>query len=193
MDIEEGIKNVLTSLISGFDKENNKKNAELIEILKETGLIYNPVRFDLYVNYGLSKVLHGVFKKEKNKYEISNLFTNYKFYKYHIEKIIIRKEGHACNVDKSRWLLDNYLTYLIEGKELSMEINEKCYWKPRFGTSDDWIRFIKSLDKLYFGDNTDYLIMYSKLMIDGLIYNMANGNCISQKKDKGVVYEKSEE
>lgn len=69
----------------------------------------------------------------------------------------------VCCKDCSRWIANRYIDYAAAGKLPDMTIDEKCYYKPDFGSAEDWMRLCDEIVNLYYGKATEFTIAYQKL------------------------------
>lgn len=69
----------------------------------------------------------------------------------------------ACCKDCSRWIANRYIDYVAAGKLPDMTIDEKCYYKPDFGSAEDWMRLCDEIVNLYYGRATEFSAAYQKL------------------------------
>lgn len=175
--VEKTLEGLLKNMLT-FEKEKTENMyRDFIERLinKNKGFIDDIEDFNIFVNYQIEKVLEvslekmltKELEKVENKSKIFNvlfLYKNYSFMENNVKEVIVLKEGRACSADKSRWVLESYKKYLIDGIIPDMTITEKCYWKPRFGTGKEWMDFCDSLISLYYGRPQDgYLITLQNL------------------------------
>lgn len=171
-DIKQG----LESLVKGIILAENKKTEEtygktLDEMIWKYGeKLKDPQKFHLYVQFPITKALKLLVSKlypgvtGTRLSRLAFLFSHYNLFEEHLESIIRSKEGSACEGDKSRWLLECYVRYLTTGETPNMTDSEKAYWKPKFGTGQEWMDFCDSLMKLYYGYFQDYLIALENLI-----------------------------
>lgn len=131
--------------------------------------------FDVLVNCKIDRVLESylekILEKELGKiqdfekmHDIIFFYKNYGFLESNVRELIILKEGSPCSSDKSRWILKSYRDFLVNDTIPDMTIGEKCYWKPKFGTSRDWMDFCESLIHLHYGKPQRYLIAICNLI-----------------------------
>lgn len=99
-----------------------------------------------------------------NAHHLTFLYLHYGFLEPLVRHLIKTKEGPACCGDKSHWLLNAYDTYLVHGTIPDMTIGEKVFWKPHFGTADQWIALIEGIEHLHCGNPTPYLASLQALL-----------------------------
>ena len=91
-------------------------------------------------------------------------YMHYDFLDNNVEKLVDMERG--CCADKSRNVLKNYLNYLLSGEITEYHKRndkEHKYWEPDFGTAQEWIDFVASLEYLYYGHTEKYLNAISSL------------------------------
>lgn len=77
--------------------------------------------------------------KETKVVSFRNLYFIYKHYNYldnNLSNLIRKQEGNKFCIDKSRWLIKSYKTYVCNRKLPDMTIEPNCYWKPKFGSGE---------------------------------------------------------
>lgn len=175
---EENIAKAFSDIFNNLLEEDKRKTknlyGELVEnLIKENkDSIKNADDFNVLVNYQIKKVLeyylYELFKDEiqnnSNVYSILFLYINYGFLERNIKNVIIVKEGNCCCADKTKWVLESYEKFLVDGTLPNMTQEEGCYWKPSFGESQEWMNFCQGLKKLHYGEPNEYLIALSSLI-----------------------------
>lgn len=178
-NVEETLGTVLESLAHVFEQESNKKQAVWLKAVKEEYGhldLANPEQFGLIMALDIdAKVrllaeiatqdIHHLDRKTKHVYDF--LYTQYEFVKAHLEGIIKEKEGWSCNVDKTRWLIEEYRKHLLDGTTPDLGSGERQYWHPRVGYAYPriWFDFIHSIYELYYGKAEEY-IRIRQLLLD---------------------------
>jgi len=161
--------------ILASDKEKAEKYDDFIKklITQYGNQVKNTEDFDILINYKITQIL-GFYvqklledelsdKNRKSTYSLCFLYRQYRFMENNIVELIASKEGSPCSADKSRWILQCYKEFLINGKLPDMGIEESCYWKPKFGTAKQWMEFCTGLESLYHGKPGKYLISLKAL------------------------------
>lgn len=170
---EDNIGSFISALFDGLMDSTNKEVDELYgkqieEIVAKNKNLKDPEMFDLFVQYPLDNALRVLVTKinsSENAHKIYAIYKHYGFLNTNISKLITIKEGMACSVDKSRWLIDSYLKYAEAGTLPDMFIDDKCYWKPEFGTAEQWMEFCEGLLDLQHGRPQRYLHSLQGLMV----------------------------
>lgn len=158
------IKGFLNSWSAQIDADNKKDYAQLITTIKNIIKVDgtdNMDRLDLFfmypVNSAAELAVEELYPDAKNSHALAFLFIHYQFVANFIEKIIVRREGTPCSVDKSSWLIRSMAEYYINGIMPDMFIPDGCFWKPHFGLAAEWMEYIDSLQHLYYGNPDRYL------------------------------------
>lgn len=151
---------IISSLMNHREANHDYNISELIneygDHLRDTS------SFDGLINYEVEEFLDLMVRSlypdlDDNKfYKVSFLYQHRKFYEQQLEYLIEANEGIPCVSDKSDWLIESYLEYLLRG--VPLEFSEKThFWQPGFGTSTEWIGLMDSLIEMYHGSPLNYL------------------------------------
>lgn len=95
---------------------------------------------------------------------VSSIWMNYGLFDEQVACFLESVEGSACMYDKSGWLLRQYVEYKKSGALPDMSPEEKCYWKPRFGTGQQWMNYIAGLGDMLYGKNQKWAAAIKALM-----------------------------
>lgn len=168
MPKNEEIKNVLNALFQGIVADNQKEVKEqcgdsIQQLLSAYGeRIKDMKNFDLYINNDVENVLESVVQAlnpnvpKDNWYKVLFIYTNFGFIERNIREYITKREGFSCCADKSNWLIRAYKEYLVTGTLPDMTIGEKCFWKPHFGTGQQWVDLCDGLIHFHYGKPEQY-------------------------------------
>ena len=168
---EEGLKEVMSSMMDGFMRDAEQEHLETVKgLVEEHGdSLLNPEHYHLLVSHKhdmmervlMKTVMSKVQMDKKQKlssdqfYALSNIYTDYKFYESQIRRVIEQYEGHACGADKSRYLLKAYMDYIITG-ELPDFGDRSHYWMPTLGSPQAWITVLERCGHLQHGQFDHY-------------------------------------
>ena len=104
------------------------------------------------------------------------IVEHYNFISRQLSSVVT--EGHntsACCVDCARWLIKMYIKHLKDVTFIpDMSIDEKCYWKPMFGSGEDWMSLCESIERLYWGQ-TDAFFSTKEKLLNQSQYNNKDG------------------
>lgn len=113
---------------------------------------------DLYIRDRLEK--EGISKDKLGIY--TNILLYYDFYKIHIKKLISKKYGYPCCVDKTSTIIKEYLYFLRTGeKRYDLKNKYVCYSILKDYDPDFWFDLIEGLYHLKYGNPTKYLRIFS--------------------------------
>lgn len=171
--IKKEIGNVIGGLADAFQKESEEKYGQhVIELLEENDHldIQNPEKFSLFLATTLKRQIDFATKvatshikiDKKGHFSLKFVYAHYDFLKSHIDSLIKRHEGWSFSTDKSRWLIDSYVKYIITGE--NPVITEKKYWHPKIGSPEIWMKWMGTLKDLYYGEETEYVGEKKKLI-----------------------------
>ena len=170
-DIQNTIGMIFESLISARNTEIQDVYGELLDKMSTNLPLDNANEFSALVTHPINEILSHLIMSvnpnlpsEERADDLQFLYLQYDFLKYHLDRIMVQKEGSPCSSDKVYWLLYVYKLYLSTETVPDMTIDKKTYWKPHFGTGKQWMSFIESLEGLYYGKPEKYLINYHELL-----------------------------
>lgn len=149
--------------LSSVKQEINTDYNGVLERMREAFPMDDPEHFSLFVMHKINGVLEELITSacpnisRENLHKIVFLYQHYDFIEHHLIWLVESREGGCCWADKTRWLLRAYQKYLQDGEAPNMMIGEKCYWKPEFGTGEQWIGYIDGIHRLYYGKPNEYL------------------------------------
>lgn len=167
---------LLTMLFDGIEQEvwdNDEKEhgseADAIVSKYSNNILMSPRSLKSLVMNPASGKLKTVLRRlypdahGSKLYDIAYIHENYHMYSAHLRDVIVDREGTTCSSDKSAWLIKSYINYCVYGTEIDMTITDNVFWKPSFGSSEDWVDFIKHIALLYHGHVDLYLAARSKI------------------------------
>lgn len=175
-DFKKTMKSIFDGILSGVAKETLEKYPELIKGLANSK---NSDDFNMMFMYQIRKCVDQVIVSKLDiikcpsptlaQSRISFLYLNYDFVKSHIEGVIKPLESWPCSADKSRYIINAYEKYFMEGIPLGLPRDEKrdkdCFWKPKFWNDEIWIEYLDVLISLYYGN----FIRYGTFMKDSYL------------------------
>jgi hypothetical protein len=143
MKIEEGIKTVIESMMSGFEAEKRQTHAETIEKLKELRQEKNFMDMIEFAQDDFMTCLEFAFDipPQKNKFILRHILSG--LYEHFINTLMRKTEGSACSTDKSRFITRSTLKALEENNNLSLyndysqceqiteDKEQQAYWSPK--------------------------------------------------------------
>lgn len=170
---EAHIKKALDSLYNAIQSDYEEKYADW---LKNTFKEYehlnikNPEEYSLLKSITLDEQAYLLAQEatshleidEKKRHKILFVYLLYDFIERHLEKFIMEHEGVIYSTDKTRWLINTYVEYLVYGKVPVIDREE--FWHPMNLEIMDWINWIDSMSELYYGDEKAYIATKEKLV-----------------------------
>ncbi|HDR7922569.1 hypothetical protein [Bacillus paranthracis] len=171
-DFESMMSNMLQALANSTNNEMVRKYNQEIQttILKYEKFLKDPSSFDSLINHELSEILEVCVlnlypELEGNSfYRMSFLYQHYQFIELHLENFIEQAEGSPCSTDKAKWIIENYRAFIISEEIPTFKVEKKDWWKPKFGTGEQWMNLCDSLQGLYYGKPIKYLGAIQALM-----------------------------
>lgn len=150
-----------------------KDFVKIVEELKDSYMTKNPesasvclfFKIDTFKEY-LAKAIMPEYEnvEKKDLWKLILLWQDYNTIEHYLSDFISLYEGNGCSFDKGSWLLNNYMKYLIKKEEPNMEKKENEYWKPSFGTFEEWFNFIDEYIKSRYSFYPEFLIASAKLI-----------------------------
>lgn len=160
------IATAIDEIFAGLMERCEERHKPIIDIFKaHSQELSEPEVFDLKLMYPICSALNIALGKGGPKY--SFVFLNYTFVQENIEYVINRYEGRACQADKSSWLISQFINWEKEGVVPDMANEEKCFWKPGFGTWQHWVNYFHGLRGLLFGKPGKYFESLKELFEEG--------------------------
>jgi hypothetical protein len=175
-DIEDNIKKVVTSLFDVFElskKEeiNNNYGDKIKELVSiDPSMFQDMEQFDLFIKDRINSIIEACLQvanpefNSENINKLSVLYFNYNFFDLNLKHIVQQKEGSACCADKSGWLVEAYKKHIITNELPDLSDCHEHYWKPEFGTAQQWMNFCDGLYNLYYGNPIKYLQSMKELI-----------------------------
>lgn len=172
------LKNLVTSMVVGIAEQNRaeSKESDLYKyFIENPNILSQPKAYQHFFVRNQRNVIESALIEIKKipldkASEYSSIFHNYQSYKNHVEHLCSKFEGSACSADKSNVLVGRYLKYLIDGNKGTWELDDpQCYWLPRFGTQDQWMKLIHSIWVMGHGNPESYFIAYRDLHDAGIV------------------------
>lgn len=163
-EIEKAIVSIFEGLMASREQEVQEKFGDAIRTFVNSKYDFkNMDCFNLFINHGIEGVLESLVGqlnpgvKTKSRFNLFSVYRNYQYLDNNLRALIDKREGTGCVADKTRWLLNVYRDYLVTGDLPDMTVGDKCYWKPYFGTGQQWMDLCDGLMALYYGETAPYL------------------------------------
>ncbi|WP_144537035.1 hypothetical protein [Bacillus thuringiensis] len=186
-DLESMMSNMFQALANSTNNEIVRKyHHEIDEIISKYGaFLKDPSMFESFINYELDNILDVCVMnlypelEDNSFYNISFLYKHYHFVELHLENFIEQNEGSPCSADKAKWILEQYRTFLISKEIPTFKVEKKDWWKPKFGTGEQWMNLCDSLQGLYYGKPIKYLES-----IQALLEALEKNKVVEQEKER---------
>ena len=171
---EKAIGEVIQSLFANLNTESREKYGEqvneIFNSLTEKNNLKSMDNFHFSTTYEFEEILDLLLKKiypnltEEQFSKVSFIYLNHSFFKNQVHSLIKIMDGWVCSSDKTRWIMENYLHYVLTGKFEEKTNGEKTYWEPLYGTSMEWMEFCEGVRFLYYGKVDKFLVQYGNLI-----------------------------
>lgn len=179
-DIEQEIKSVLTSLAETLETGKQTNFGELAKRIleSENGAFWwkNPENFSVGFVFPAKQALEVAIEKrypdadKRTQRTLTAIYAHYSGIKKHLETLIEHFEGIGAIADKSRRLINAYVTWLTTGVSDDFEDKKdpvKRGWNcPSVGTPAQWFNLIKGLLFFYIdGRTVEPFMPYRELLL----------------------------
>lgn len=171
----------MEALVQSINKDNEERFKPVVDAIEQqfAGRKMNPEDFSLLIGYDILENLHAqlitrFFPQYPNTGRSCRaarfVIEHYSFIENQISSIIVKIHGHRmCCVDCARWLIKQYILFLQDPDFVpDMTIDEKCYWKPDFGSGEEWMAFCQGIEELYYGDYEKFSKARLRLMVSNI-------------------------
>lgn len=173
-NVEKNLEKLMESLVTSLSTENLPNDFDkIVEELKKTYICKNAENASVCLffkieNFEVQLVKQIMPKYEnvprKNLWKLEYLWMNFNQVEHYISSFVAKFEGSCCSVDKGRWLLNKYMNYLVKEEIPDMEKKEKEYWKPNFGTFEEWYNFIDGYVGSRYSYSHNFVLATAKLI-----------------------------
>lgn len=174
---DDHIKKVLTSLSDSIQMEEEDRYGgiarAIVQEYDRDEREMDPDTFAALISYDIVEKLHNqltlkFFPQYAQNKKLLFAVQHYRFLKRHIEDMIAEKS--CCPADISRWVIKQYIAYLEAPSKLpdmtqTAPNGKACFWKPSFGTGEEWMAFCAALEELYYGHGEAFLFTREKLLL----------------------------
>lgn len=169
----ENLKNAIIAMAQALSNEDAKRYKDIADAIYQrySGYDVDPEAFSCFVTFDIVEKINEqaalrFFPQYASNKGIIFVIKNYSFFDRQLSKIV--EEGHgtlACSVDCSRWLIREYIKHLSDKSYFpDMNIDEQCYWKPSFGSAEDWIKTCRAIEFLFWGRVEPFIEIRNKLL-----------------------------
>lgn len=164
---------IITEMCASFQKEDEQRYKAVVDAVEKKFASYNmtPEDFSVLVTFDILEKLNTqfvlrLFPQYAGNRNIQFVIEHYNFIYKQIGNLVDEAHGYStCCFDCARWVIKEYIKHLQDKTYFpDMVIDEKCYWKPDFGTGDDWMRFCMAIQRLYHGEAKEFCEMRTRLL-----------------------------
>lgn len=154
----EEIKAAIIAMTASITAEDRKRYGDVVDAIEAKYKDHNmdPEIFATLITYDITEKINEqaalrFFPQYADNRSIMFVIKNYNFVNEHLSRIIAIGHGTSvCCVDCSRWLIKEYIKHLEDETYIpDMTIGEDCYWKPNFGSGEEWMTMCKAIEHLY--------------------------------------------
>lgn len=179
--VKNEIKMVLDAMVVGIMQDAEEKHGKAVEkIVEEHGEhLLVPSKFESFFNHDqkqlgrvlvrvlLSTLQHqeGITFDRNQVYKLEDVYLDYSFYESQVRRLIESYEGHSCCADKSRYLLNSYVSYIKTG-ELPDFGDRSSYWIPEYASPEAWMSVLERCGHLRMGHVDHFLEARNTLVME---------------------------
>lgn len=173
-NVEKNLEKLMESLATALSKENLPNDFdEIVDELKQTYICKNAETASTCLFFKIEKFEDQLVKQlmpkyenvpRKNLWKLEYLWQHFSQVEHYVSSFVEKFEGCCCSVDKGRWLLNKYMNYLIKEEIPDMKKKEKEYWKPSFGTFEEWYKFIDGYIESRYRYSHEFVLATAKLI-----------------------------
>lgn len=163
---------VLKSLADGFEEDSRIKYHEKIQSFLSahpTGSL-TPEQFSVFVEFEHSQyrdlLIQELFPEAKENWRYKAAISRWDDIYNIVGNMVEKKHGSImfCK-DVGRWIANQYLKYLLTKRLPDLSIDdENTYWKPDFGTAQQWMDLCEGIMLLRFGNPRSFVSAYLAIM-----------------------------
>ena len=155
---KEKIKEVIESLIDGFDKEH-LESPMYKHLIDKSEYLKDPDTMKTMIIHPFIRCVELAISKTQNKSnQVVDLWMNYDFLESNVSELCSKFYGGGCSVDRGRFIVKSFIKFKETG------IMPKLNWKqeytfhyPKKGTIKQWFSFVEGVNRLQYGYNDIYL------------------------------------
>ena len=155
---KEAIKEVIESLLDGFDKEH-LANCMYKHLIEKSEYLKDPDTVKTMIIHPFIRCVELAISKTQNKSnQVVDLWMNYDFLESNVLELCSMFYGGGCSVDRGRFIVKSFIKFKETG------IMPKLNWKqeytfhyPKKGTLKQWFSFVEGVNRLQYGYNDIYL------------------------------------
>ena len=169
--MKEQIMNIAERLHNGILRDTAQMYSDIIERFMKQYPMDNeitPELFYLLFDFESDKIrdalIPAYFPQAVENRKYANAIANWNAIYRIVGQMAEKKMGNVCCMDCGRWIANQYLQYTLDGTIPDMEIDEHCYWKPAFGTGEQWMTLCSAITRMTSLGLHDFHEAYELLM-----------------------------
>jgi hypothetical protein len=155
---KEKIKEVIESMVDGFNKEH-LESPMFKHLIEKSEYLKDPDTMQTMIIYPFIKCVELAVSKTQNKSNaVVDLWMDYDFLESNVSELCAKFYGGGCSVDRGKFIVNSYIKFKETG------IMPKLNWKqeytfhyPKKGSLKQWFKFIEGINRLKYGYNDIYL------------------------------------
>lgn len=161
----DALAGVMNGIITGIAEEDKVLYGQAIKDLVKSPYLDTPDRFNTFISWTAEEIYTAALsdhlaKKhplldESHRNKLVEVYLQYQLLDEQLANIIEMKETGVCSYDKSGYLINSYMKYVLDG-DMAFEKDDKCFWKPSFGSGQLWIEMIEQILRLKNGNIKAY-------------------------------------
>lgn len=169
---QEELTKAISQLAESLFEDSMKSNTSFVtEMRAKFPEEMNIESIHAIVGYSLDQALTAMvidrFPEAKNNRRLLNALMAWeKIYRITGNLVEFVHGTMVCCMDRGRWIANAYIQFVRTGDPPDMTIDEKCFWKPEFGSAMEWMTLCESIVQMQCGRSQDFVAIYSKLALN---------------------------
>lgn len=164
-NLQNEMKSIFDAMLKNID--DNAKSDPLFEfIASKKEWLGDPEEMDCMIASPFENIISTVVKTalKTDDDEICAIYTDWDFFDCHVTKLCTKLYGGMCSADKGRYIVKSFIQYRLTGSLPLFDPKPENYHHPETGTPEQWMRFVKGLFFLKYGNPEKYLSALNDLM-----------------------------
>lgn len=167
---------MMNGLVEGITEANMAPYGQVIENMGKSQHMESPETFDVFIVSTVEEILTAsVSEYLAKKYptldqmqrdKLVEVYIQFQLLEEQLAGIIKIKEPGGCEHDKSGYLINSYMEFVISG-DMPFDTDEAKFWKPKFGTGQKWINMIYAILHLKSGKVEEYAEALAAVLNEG--------------------------
>ena len=164
LDIEK-LKEVMESMVDGFDKEH-LKHPMYKHFIDNAKWLDNPDNVYTMIEHPFKRCLALAIQTTQGlNDEVVNLWLSYEFLENNISQLCNQLYGMGCSVDKGNFIVKSFIKYKKTGIMPKLDWKQKyTFHYPESCSLKQWFALVEGVDRLKYGYNKEYLLAVADIM-----------------------------